>query len=144
MNAAEVGIFVDGATRYFEVATAESATIGSPYFSKTPVTNDYSGVIAISGRRCGQVRFSAPRAMLAMILRDIGDPEAGEGQLADLVGEIANVISGYARKHFGRRFRISVPRVERGSGTAAAARGAVLVIPIAWRQQDASIVLNLA
>ncbi len=144
MNAAEVGIFIDGAARYFEVATTAPASIGSPYLAtnERQRPGSFSGVIEITGRRRGRVCFTAPGSMLAMILGELGDRDAGEAQLADLVGEIANIISGHARKQFGRHFRISVPRVERS--TAGAGAESVLVIPIAWREQEARVILRLA
>ena len=145
MNGPEVAVFVDGIVQYFEVATEEKPSIGSPYITEAVSWSspDYAGIIDITGRRSGRVCFAAPEAMLQMILADIGEADASESQLRDLVGEVANVLSGYARKHFGRHFRISVPSVTRDTPNIDTRRRCAVVIPLRWREQEANVVVSL-
>jgi chemotaxis protein CheX len=65
--------------------------------------------------------------------------------MRDLVGEVANTISGNARKDFGRDFVISVPSVLAGERpdipTTAGMRS--FVIPINWRSHSAKLIVAL-
>ena len=109
------------------------ATIGSPYLvtKGTPGVHDYTGVISISGKREGVVYFTAPRAMLTVLLMKMQETDFSHETMRDLVGEVANTISGNARKDFGRDFVISVPSVlagekpdiPAGAGTRSVLRG---------------------
>jgi chemotaxis protein CheX len=63
----------------------------------------------------------------------------------DLVGEVANTISGNARRDFGRNFIISTPSIcdRTNAATAAATTGRSFVIPINWRSYSANVVVCL-
>lgn len=143
----EIRTFVDGTTRYFEVTTQQAASIGSPYIvtDGDPVLHDYTGIIDISGKREGVVYFTAPRAMLTVLLMKMHETDYDHDTLRDLVGEVANTISGNARRDFGREFVISVPSVvsaREGAVTAAAGLRS-FVIPINWRSHSAKLVIAL-
>jgi chemotaxis protein CheX len=86
---------------------------GSPYLciDKAAVVQDYAGVIGISGNREGKVYFTAPRGMLSVMLMCMNETDTGEQNVRDLVGEVANTISGNARRDFGRNFVISTPTI---------------------------------
>ena len=65
----ELKTFVEGTTNFFEVAAQQPATIGSPYLMEgSPSVHEYTGVINISGKREGVVYFTAPKAMLTVLL----------------------------------------------------------------------------
>jgi chemotaxis protein CheX len=142
----ELKTFVEGTTSYFEVAAQQPATIGSPYLSEgSPAVHDYTGVINISGKREGVVYFTAPRAMLTVLLMKMHENDFSHEMMRDLVGEVANTISGNARRDFGRDFVISVPNVVTGDKPdiplAPGARS--FVIPINWRSHSAKLVVSL-
>jgi len=61
------------------------------------------------------------------------------------VGEVANTISGNARRDFGRNFIISTPTIcdRTNAATAAATTGRSFVIPINWRSHSAKLVVCL-
>ena len=143
----EIRTFVYGTTRYFEVAAQQPATVGSPYLvtQGAPETAEYTGIINITGRRNGIVYFTAPRGMLSVMLMCMNETDTGEQNVRDLVGEVANTISGNARRDFGRNFVISTPTIcdRNNAATAAATTGRSFVIPINWRSYAANVVVCL-
>ncbi len=147
MTRVELETFVQGTTHYFVTAANQAATVGSPYLVNegSPALLEYTGVITIAGKRKGIVYFTASRPMLTVLLMRLGETDMTHENMADLVGEVANQISGNARRDFGREFMISVPRVLSGaqseSPTPADARS--FVIPINWRSHSAQLVVCL-
>ncbi len=143
----ELKTFVEGTTHYFEVAAQQPATVGSPYLvtDGNPAVHEYTGVISISGRREGVVYFTAPKAMLTVLLMKMQENDFSHENMRDLVGEVANTISGNARRDFGNDFVISVPSVLTGERndlpTTPGARS--FVIPINWRSHSAKLVVSL-
>jgi chemotaxis protein CheX len=65
--------------------------------------------------------------------------------MRDLVGEVANTISGNARRDFGRDFVISVPSVVAGERPEMPNMTGLrsFVIPINWRSHSAKLVVAL-
>src|ERR1700734_3319485 len=133
--AQELKAFVDGTTTYFEVTAQQSASVGSPYLvSGVPSIYDYTGVINISGKREGVVYFTAPRAMLTVLLMKMQENDFSHENMCGLVSEVANTICRTARREFGRDFVISGPNVvhgERADVPVVPGRLSV-VIPINW------------
>ena len=144
---AEIRTFIEGTTHYFETSAQQSATVGSPYLvtDGKPGAYEYTGVIGISGARKGVVYFTAPRGMLSVMLMCMNETDTGEQNVRDLVGEVANTISGNARRDFGRNFVISTPTIcdRNNAATAAATTGRSFVIPINWRSYSANVVVCL-
>jgi chemotaxis protein CheX len=66
--------------------------------------------------------------------------------MRDLVGEVANTISGNARRDFGREFVISVPCVltgEKRPELPVKPGMRSFIIPINWRSHSAKLVVSL-
>jgi chemotaxis protein CheX len=147
LNEQDIRAFVYGTTRYFEVAVQQAASVGSPYLvtKGAPEVHEYSGVIAVSGRRNGIVYFSAPRAMLTVLLMKMNESNVSNEYLCDVVGEVANTIAGNVRRDLGKDFAISVPTVVSGAGSAVElpADTRPVVIPINWRTHVAKLVVCL-
>ena len=145
---AEVGVFVDGVLHYFGTSVQQVAQCGTPHLAlgERPEMADYTGVIQVSGKRTGLVAFTAPKSMLSVMLMRMQETDMSHENLCDLVGEIANTLSGNARRDFGHQFQISVPTVISGRGGAleypAAARP--IVIPIDWRNYHARLLVCLS
>jgi chemotaxis protein CheX len=143
----ELKTFVEGTTNYFEVAAQQPASIGSPYLvtEGSPSVHEYTGVINITGKREGIVYFTAPKAMLTVLLMKMQESDFSHETMRDLVGEVANTISGNARKDFGRDFVISVPSVLAGEkpDIPASPGHRSFVIPINWRSHSAKLVVSL-
>ena len=147
LTEAEIRTFVDGATHYFEVAARQPAAVGSPYLvtSGPPSVHEYIGVITISGKRKGTVCFTAPRSMLMVLLMRMNETDTSDETMRDLVGEVANTISGNARRDFGREFVISVPTVlaHQGRTFTLPTTTRPFVIPINWRSHSAKLIVCL-
>lgn len=147
MTNVELSTFVEGTTHYFETAANQPASVGSPYLVQQgkPTVQEFTGMISIAGKRRGVVYFTASRPMLTVLLMRMGETELTEENMADLVGEVANTISGNARRDFGKDFMISVPQVVAGEPEKVATPDNVrsFVIPINWRSHAAQLVVCL-
>lgn len=147
MTEDELRIFVDIVKHYFEQQTGCAAEMGAPFLGEPhalPVF-DFTGVIGISGNRRGCVYFTAPRALLGQVLKQAGEPDTSEENLADLAGEIGNTIAGNARREFGHHFLVAVPVVVRGQDPSISLPKGVkaYVIPLSWRQLEAALVVSV-
>lgn len=142
-------IFLDGVVHFFQEFTQRSARVGTPYLMETrnPLSYDYSGIIGISGERKGSIYFTAPANCLRDILAAMGELNGNTENLMDLVGEVANTLSGNARQKFGERFLISVPtvvcskdnhRIQLPKDTRS------YIIPIEWSRHKAALVITLS
>jgi chemotaxis protein CheX len=144
----EVQVFVKGATRFFETSSDQLATVGSPYLATDdqPLHGDFTGEIDIDGVRHGKVYFTASKMLLSALLICMSEPDHSEANLRDVVGEVANTISGNARRDFGGGFRISVPAIHgREFAKISVPEGSrPIVIPINWRRQAAKLIVCLS
>lgn len=146
MDEADIQVLIDGTLEYFQQLVDRSTAIGAPYLmtESDPVLSDFTGLIDIDGVRSGSIYFTAPSAMIRHILATHGETQASAEIMQDVVGEVANTISGNARKHFGRGFEISVPRIiaGRNAGELRLAERS-FVVPVTWRQYEAALVVSL-
>ena len=143
----EIRTFIQGAVHYFEVSARQPVAVGSPYLvtDGVPSVHEYTGIIGISGKRKGAVCFTAPRSMLMVLLMRMNETDTSEDNMKDLIGEVANTISGNARRDFGREFVISVPTVvasDNGKFNSPVASRA-FVIPLNWRTHSAKLIVCL-
>ena len=113
MHEAQLQVFIDGTLRYFAHASDVTAVVSTPYLvsNSNSIVKEFTGIIGVSGERKGSVYFTAPRPMLKVLLMNMGETDLDDEFLCDLVGEVANTISGNARREFGKDFMISVPVV---------------------------------
>jgi chemotaxis protein CheX len=141
----DLQVFIDGALHYFTQVSDESAEVRIPYLIKEDlVMDEYTGTIGISGIRKGMIYFSAPRAMLRHILLSLGENANTDELYSDLVGEIANIISGNARRKLGSDFNISVPEVVRDEIIHLMEKKVhQFAIPIRWKFYTSSLVIRL-
>ncbi len=147
MDEKELRVFIDIVSQYFERQTGRLPEMGSPYLgepSALPIY-DFTGVIGISGERQGCVYFTAHRDLLRQLLLHVGESDVSDHNLSDLVGEVANTISGNARRHFGPDFLISVPVVVTGNATAIQVPRTVkaYILPLRWHKLEATLVVSL-
>ncbi len=144
MTEEELQIFIDAVTNYFKQVSGEAANVETPYLLDEDIVLDYTGVIGISGQSKGAVYYTASRDLLVELLHHTAHEEPTEEWLMDMVGEVANTLSGNARKGFGANFMISVPVTFMGANDV---RMPVtiksFVIPIYWRKKRSYLIVCL-
>lgn len=144
MNEQELQAFVQGAVRYFKQTAGQAPFVDSPFLKGAgDVMLDFTGVIAVTGNQRGYVFFTASRLLLNRLIESQGDHDLSEENCLDLVGEVANTISGNARERFGSNFNISVPAVFHAPHSLALPRNAskTFVIPILWADFKAYLII---
>lgn len=117
MKAEKLDIFIRSVTMFFEQIGESLTQIDTPYLNDNtkPIAYDYTGFINIVGSAKGVVYVSAQTAMLRKLLKSLGETDSSIAMLKDLIGEIANTVSGNARTEFGAEFIISTPSVIEGT-----------------------------
>ena len=144
----QLKIFVDGIVDYFHHTNDPSVSVGSPYLIKdlNEISSDYTGTIAISGSYEGACHFTAPSALVRHLILSFGETDTSESMISDTVGEVANTLSGNARRELGKGFNISTPRISRGCPNDDANRGdcsRIYAIPISWKSYKAALGIHL-
>jgi chemotaxis protein CheX len=145
----QIDIFIEGVKRYFDHFSdqSDSLEIGTPYLVRNsePLGMDYTGVITVSGANQGYVFFSATRSLLKYILLSLGESCFSEQFMSDLVGEVANTISGNARSSLGSEFYISTPNVIIGQVATQkiSLDDRSYVLPLRWKTNAAQLVVSL-
>ena len=147
MDDQDIQVFITGVRRYFDSLRAGEKVVIEPPFIKDderPLL-EYTGIIGISGKAHGAVCFTANGLMLKNILGFLHESPSSREMLCDLVGEIANTLSGNAREEFGSDFLISVPVVatEGNSSFRFSEEGRNYVIPIIWQSEKAYLLVCL-
>ncbi len=147
MNETDLHFFIDSTVNYFNEVTNEKATAGIPFIKdEDPVVLEYTGIIGISGKRKGSVYVTASDEMLRSIAKLIlGQDVIEKSDIKDLVGEIANTISGNVRQAYGSSFMISVPVVIEGKAKDIKMPDNIqsFVIPITWQEFKSFLVVCL-
>ena len=148
LKADDIRVFCEGAGAFFQQSTKRRATVRTAYMleSAEPVVwDDYQGLIELDGRFRGSVAFSAPRGLLSHLLLLLGERDYSEASHRDIVGEIANQMSGYARRHFGEGMAISPPVVlARGRNAPVPPAECVpFAIPMNWERYQAHLVVRM-
>jgi chemotaxis protein CheX len=147
MNETDLHFFIDSTVNYFNEVTNEKATAGIPFIKdEDPVVLEYTGIIGISGKRKGSVYVTASDEMLRSIAKLIlGQDSIEKSDIKDLVGEIANTISGNVRQAYGSSFMISVPVVIEGKAKDIKMPDNIqsFVIPITWKDFKLFLVVCL-
>jgi chemotaxis protein CheX len=144
----DIEVFSEAVRAYFRTTTGEAAEVRSAYLldsTEPALRNDYNGIIEISGGFVGSVCFSAPRTLLSHVLLAIGERDYTDDKHRDLVGEIANTLSGRARRHFGEQLGISPPRTFGmvSCSLDRRAASAPYAIPLTWNGYAADLVVHL-
>ena len=151
IGADDVRVFSESVAAYFEVTTRERAAVRSAFVldgARAPAWGEFSGVIRLTGRYGGSVSFTASRKLLSHVLLLAGEKDFSDEAHRDVVGEIANTMSGRARAHFGEGMEISPPEAFGGKGPAVGpplegVRARPFAIPFTWRGYDACLVVHM-
>jgi len=147
MKETDLHFFIDSILNYFKEVTGEDASTGIPYIKgDEPIVMEYTGIIGISGKRKGSVYYTSNKAMLIELGKIIlGTEDFGSDEIKDLVGEIANTISGNVRQAYGSDFMISVPVVVEGEAKDIKLPHELqtFVIPLTWSNFESFLVVCL-
>ena len=148
MNDRDIQVFIACVQRYFKSIRKDVTVVIEPPFIKDEEKPflEYTGIIGISGKARGAVCFTANGVMLESILSFLKEAPIDRNLICDLVGEIANTLSGNAREEFGRDFLISVPIVSTGKnvGFKFPPDCRNYVIPIIWQGEKAYLLVCLS
>ena len=147
MKETDLHFFIDSTLNYFDEVTNDKAVTGIPYIkSDEPVVLDYTGIIGISGKRKGSIYITASAEMLTQMGKVIlHTDDVSPDDTKDLIGEIANTISGNVRTAYGSDFMISVPVVVEGHARDISMPEDMqsFVIPITWNNFQSFLVVCL-
>ncbi|MCL2182761.1 MAG: chemotaxis protein CheX [Chitinispirillia bacterium] len=115
MNVQYINPFINATAACFKNMILTDAKQGAPTIKKEPFPRyDISGIIGLSGGAQGSISLCFPmKSALDIVSAMVGAPltEAGV-ELADAVGEIANIIAGFAKRDLaGLNLSISLPNV---------------------------------
>ena len=144
----KLGVFLSSINAFFAQIDDSSVAIDTPYLNnnRSTIGYDYSGIIKISGPLVGCVYVSAPSIMLREIIKIMGEPDTSLTMMKDLLGEMANTISGNARTEFGADFIISPPEIVEGAPSLSylPKERHSYITPFTWRGYDAVIGICIA
>lgn len=147
MTEETVRVFIEGVMRFFQTTEDREVRIGTPYLvnNDAPAAFDITGIIGISGPYKGCVYFTVPRIFVKHLLMSLGENDTSNEHIFDLVGEVANTISGNARSTFGHEFMISVPVMIEGApgGIHLPKHLRSYVIPVYWKSYSGAVVVCL-
>ncbi|MEM1157816.1 MAG: chemotaxis protein CheX [Verrucomicrobiota bacterium] len=146
MDEKDLKIFIQAVPHYFRQIFDEEAVVDPPFLQgKESVIQDYIGVIGISGKHKGAVYFTASQPMVREMLIAYRENDLTEEDESDIVGEVANTISGYARREFGGDFLISVPMVLKGKPESVSfpKNTRSFIIPFVWRGFRSYLIIAL-
>lgn len=117
MNVEYINPFIEATLNVLKTMSRTEAMPGKPYLKKDQkALGDVSAVIGLTGEANGTISISFPeQSIAAVVSRMFGEPVSElEGELADAVGEISNMISGQARQQLektGKLLHGSIPSV---------------------------------
>jgi len=147
MKEEKLQIFIDIIVRYFNHTNDPKVKVGSPFLIQdiNEITADYTGTIMISGAYEGACHFTAPSALLRHLILSTGESDTSDAMLEDTVGEVANTLSGNARRDLGQKFIISTPRIFKGTPDDEHKNDEtrMYAIPISWKSYKAALGIYL-
>lgn len=144
----DIEVFSEAISTVFKFMTDKPAEVRTAYLLDQPepiIRDDFNGVIRVSGGFRGTVTFSSPRELLFEVLKGMGEKQQTTEHFLDVAGEIANMMSGRARRHFGEDLDIAPP-ISYARDQAAIARvaaGPAYAIPLTWGRLEAHLVVHL-
>ncbi|MBN8219684.1 MAG: chemotaxis protein CheX [Spirochaetes bacterium] len=147
MQDSELKVFVEGVSNYFKKLSNAPLNVGVPYVKDSNgFIGEITGVIGLTGRRKGGIFLTCGFPMVDEVIRDYSGAEDQSMEARkDMIGEMANTISGNASDAFGNDFQISVPVVITGKpdGVDMPTRVPTFVIPVQWKTHKAYLVIGV-
>ncbi|WP_022850522.1 chemotaxis protein CheX [Limisalsivibrio acetivorans] len=150
MKAEFVNPFISSTLSVFKTMIGMDPVKGDLYIkSDEKLFYDVSGAIGLVGDFVGYVSISFPEDLAL----EVGSQFLGEeitelnNELGDAVGEIINMVTGSAKKHFsdkGKKFNISVPNVVVGKGHTIQRPANIICIGVKFHLNDKIFVVEVA
>ncbi|MGB0723420.1 MAG: chemotaxis protein CheX [Gammaproteobacteria bacterium] len=138
-------LFIDSVQNYFSQVAGDHPEFSPPYIldGDLPLL-EFTGIITVTGNHTGQIHFTAEMGLLSALLDKLGEKRRDEATLTDVIGEVANTISGNFRREFGQHFVISTPRVQWGQGHIIGPRAdaTTYIVPLRWGGRDAMLAVD--
>jgi chemotaxis protein CheX len=120
MNVSYINPFISATINTFQTMLGIEVKPEKPNIKTSPYpTYDISGIIGLSGTAQGNIAISFPKIIaLKIVSKMIGtDIKVVGPELADGIGELANIIAGNAKKDLTQfQLSISLPNVIIGKG----------------------------
>ena len=147
MNESDIRLIVESTSHYFREITNEKIYTGIPFLTdENPEVLEYTAIINISGEKSGSIYITAMETMIDEFYTLLfGNRPHSPEEIKDMVGEIANTISGNLRQTYGKEFEISVPLVvnKKAEVTSLIERPPSFIFPFTWRLHKAFVVACL-
>ena len=147
MKEENLRVFLSSIVRYFGHTSDPNVDVGAPYLVDEikEACREYTGLISISGEYQGVCYFSAPAVLLKHLILSVGETDTSETMMLDTVGEVANTLSGNARRKLGKGFKISAPYISKGLPTieTEGEGNRIYAIPIQWKSYKALLGVSL-
>lgn len=131
MNVEYINPFLLAVQNVFDTMISMPYKLGKPAIKKSEMTAfDVSGIIGISGEVIGCIVVSFPTQIALKVGSSLLGEELTEvdGDCTDVIGEVANMIAGDAKKRFPKsNTTISVPSIIIGSHKVAYPSGLPII-----------------
>jgi len=120
MDAKLINPFINATLNVLQTMAFVVCKPGKPYLKKDDMARgDVTGVIGITGEANGSVSVTFDERSILKIVSNMFGEEMTEldGEIADAVGELTNMISGQARKELeegGKIYEAAIPSVVTG------------------------------
>lgn len=149
MDVRYINPFLTGTINVLKTMAGVEPTPGKPYLKKNSLAvGDVSGIIGLTGSVAGSMALSfSEKAILKIVSNMLGE-ELTEvnGEIADAVGEITNMVSGASRKELesiGLTITAAIPTVISGKNHSIkhVLGGPSLIIP--FQTEDGPFVVDV-
>ena len=132
MDVNYVNPFINATLAWVKSMVGVEAKALSPQLKKQPFPHyDISGIIGLSGGAAGSISLGFPmKSAVAIVSKMIQAPiHEGDADLIDAIGEIANIIAGFAKRDLSSlNLSISLPNVILSNHILAGLSGAPTII----------------
>jgi len=145
MKAEYLNPFLKSTMETFKIMVDIPVTLGNIYLLKEPNNTDISSVVEFSGDVTGKVSIlytldvalKISSKFLGENMKDLNE------DVADCLGEIANIIAGSAKKYLpSMRFTISLPSIVRGKSKITEISKNIPVICIPFNSEVGGFIME--
>ena len=148
MDVSYINSFIIATDNCFKKLMASEIHPEQPSLKRHPYpTYDISGVIGLSGEAQGSISLSFPRAVAEKFIKAmLGNPDTlDEDELADGIGEIANIVAGNAKKYLTKfNLSISLPNVIIGKKHTLAGQSGSPTIMVPFSSKHGGFVMEVS